>query len=127
MDKVMQKAIEMTADFWALKLTGLKNLDNGDFNATLFAHMVDSKISKATPEQILKFREVLTAVLTQLHEEGEDISIYCDYDPDRILRYCGQQAGFYVGMTTFGFKTGSYVRNNQLFLGGVPHDIIIED
>ncbi|MCU7667332.1 hypothetical protein [Bacillus thuringiensis] len=124
MRKVVTKeeAINLITGFWGSKLEGNKNLNNGDPNTFMLASVLDSVSSKATTQQIILFKNKLKEKIEVKLASGS-LEIYCDYHADDLLGDIAVECGIDVSMTTFGFKTGTSVWNNKLYLNGEEYEI----
>lgn len=124
MRKVVTKeeAINLITCFWGSKLEGKKNLNNGDPNAFMLASVLDSVSSKATTEQIILFKNKLKEKIEEKLTAGR-LEIYCDYHADDLLGDIAVECGIDVSMTTFGFKTGTSVWNNKLYIDREEYEI----
>lgn len=119
-----EQAIDLVVEFWAEKLGGKKELHANEPNSNiqLFAILADATTKRATEKQITLFKEKLKEKVKEKLNHG-DLDIYCDYEPAAILVEAAMESEIEVTVTTFGFKTGTDIGDDYLYLGGEKYNI----
>ncbi len=109
-----RETAEKAAKWWGDMLC--HHHDNGanDRNnqlAMVLADMIAAS-NKPTDEQISKFVELLTDKLIEQDSDNRDISIYCDYHPDIMLREVADEVG--IDSSVFPYKTGMSIYHDNV-------------
>lgn len=106
------------AKWWADQLRGHAKLDNGDPSETggmvfaLATMLQASEKNHQSSEQIDKFEDALTNIITEHRTEYMNISV--DYHPDMTLQLAADVANLDLGMTTLPWKTGMSISGDTI-------------
>ncbi len=110
----MENEIAALVDFWAGYLPRQTVHNNGDGVASLMMTLVASSGPGVTPEQITRFRESLTELLTDATKTS-DSSLYVgtDYAPELLLADACRAAGI-IGWHSLPCKTRSWISPGEV-------------